>query len=599
MKLKRLIVENAYSFHKIDVQLDKYDLVQVTGVNKDEERKVTNEEESEISNNVNGVGKTNVYNAIIQALYSRDIYKTKKSFLKNMFTKGKFKIVLELAIEKVAYKIEYTNDACVLYKEGNQFISGRAGVTEFFENLIPFELFLNLTYISSTITFPFFTATPKEQKQFIELVFSDLNKFKDSIPKLKERLADEIKTKTTIKAQKEIYTEQANVEICSVMEVLELPEVEDTDTQRHDIKTRIQRLTEIEQEIQTIKGKLEKPVKEIAEPQISIAELQERIGKGKGLIEVIKQDITKLEKVSEESICTLCGAEIDVATNKKLLIEKKTYLETLNSTLDAVLLEIEEVEARKADYDKYLDKQKDREQLKGTLEGMVYNEAEYTGLVAQLLKLEQAQTRQNTQVKEAQAQRETAIAHNSKISRDVVAKKEAQEKLIELEKQSEKLENMITKLQLLIEICDKVIVGKQIPKRLEILERFINIELANFTSQYNVKLEMQNNKIKPSLIKHNQVYPITSASTGEKARINLSLIFAIRNILTRLNKEVYNINLLYVDEILGVLDFSGKHLLLKTLKMYDLNIFLVSHDYTFPDVQILNLVKTDNKTVIK
>ena len=110
---------------------------------------------------------------------------------------------------------------------------------------------------------------------------------------------------------------------------------------------------------------------------------------------------------------------------------------------------------------------------------------------------------------------------------------------------------------------------------------------------------MDKNKIKPNIIKENKVYPVENLSTGEQTRINISLIFAIRNILTRLRKELYNINLLYVDEILGVLDFSGKHLLLETLKSYNLNIFLVSHDYTFPNVELLNLEKKNNKTRVK
>ncbi len=598
MKLKRLIVEKAYCFDKIEVQLDAHDLVQVTGINKDEERKVNIDDETENYSNVNGIGKTNIYNSIIQALYSRDIYKTKKSFLKNMFAKGAFKIILELAIDNTDYTIEYTNETCILYKEKNVYLSGRAAVTDFFETLIPFELFLHLTYISSTITFPFFSATPAQQKQFIELVFSDLNKFKESIPKLKERLSEEIKTKATIQTQLEIYTEQANIDIDSLMTVVEVPEVEDISDQKHNIKTRIQRLEDINKDQQNIKNELSKSLKEVAKPSVGIKELQERQGKGKGIIEVTKTDITKLEKVSTDSVCTLCGSEIDIATNQKLLKEKETYLETLKTTLKTVRLEIEEAEAQEELYTKYQEKVTERKLLKDKLNGMVYDEQEYSALVAQVLKLEQAQERQSNLAKEAQEQREEAIAHNSKVKVDSASKKEAQEKLIDLEKQDTELTSTITDLKLLIEICDKVIIGKQIPKRLEILERFINIELANFTSQYTVKLEMINNKIKPSVIKEGKTYPVENISTGEKARINISLIFAIRNILTRLRKEVYNINLLYVDEILGVLDFSGKHLLMETLLKYNLNIFLVSHDYTFPDIELLTLLKDNNKTVI-
>jgi len=94
MKLIRLKAKNIYSFDKIDIRLDNHVLVQVTGNNLDEKRTVLTEEDSEVSQNVNGVGKTNLYNCIIQALYSRDIYKTKKSFLKNMFAICRVRILV-------------------------------------------------------------------------------------------------------------------------------------------------------------------------------------------------------------------------------------------------------------------------------------------------------------------------------------------------------------------------------------------------------------------------------------------------------------------------------------------------------------------------
>ena len=245
----------------------------------------------------------------------------------------------------------------------------------------------------------------------------------------------------------------------------------------------------------------------------------------------------------------------------------------------------------------YLKKLEKREKAIEQLKSISYDSNEYEGLIAQLLKLEQAQERQKETAKKVQEEREVAVSHNSKVEQLIKNREVAEKKLQEL--QDKDPTSTIETLKLLLEICDRVIVGKQIPKRLEILERFINIELANFTSQYTVKLDMQKDKIKPKVLKKDKIYPIENVSTGEKARINISLIFAIRNILTRLDKQVYNINLLYIDELLGVLDFAGKHLLIDTLKTYDLNIFIVSHDYTFPGIELLNLVKENNKTNVE
>jgi len=597
MQLKRLIAENVYSFHKIDIQLDDFDLVQVTGRNEDELRTVDNEEELIYNSSTNGIGKTNIYNCIIQALYSRDIYKTKKSFLKNMFTKGKFWIQLDLSIEKAEYRISYKADECILYKNESQYITGRAAVTEFFENLIPFELFLPLTYISTTISFPFFTATPNEQKQFMELVFADLNKFKESIPKLKERLAEEIKQKNKREAEKELYEEQASVEICELLPFPDTIELEDFSNELHSTKNRMNSLENIKKEVAVLTKLLDKPLKEVAKPEEDVLDLKEREGKGKGLIETVENEVKKLKRVSKDSICSLCGNEIDVPTNKKLLKEKEEELRKLEGHLVTIKTSLKNAQAQQMAYSEYQSKLETRREQKDKLNGLVYDEREYNNLIVQVQKIEQAQEIQVQRAKEVQEKREYAIAHNERVKQNIKQKEEAESKLETLAQDDKGAE--ITKLKLLIEICEKVIVNKQIPKRLSILERFINMELANFTSQYKVSLTMEKNKIKPSIIKNKKVYPIENTSRGERARLNVSLIFAIRNILVQLQKEIYNINLLYIDELTSTLDFSGKHLLLDALKAYKLNKFLVSHDYVFPNVELLNLIKKDNKTVVE
>jgi recombinational DNA repair ATPase RecF len=126
MKIKRLKAKNVYSFESLDIEFTN-SVVQITGKNLDEKR---------TEDSINGIGKTNIYNLIIQALYSRDVLKTKKGYLKNMFTKGDFKI--ELWIDD--YVLTYTKSECTLSENGNIILNGRKVITDFFENLIPFEL---------------------------------------------------------------------------------------------------------------------------------------------------------------------------------------------------------------------------------------------------------------------------------------------------------------------------------------------------------------------------------------------------------------------------------------------------------------------------
>ena len=68
---------------------------------------------------------------------------------------------------------------------------------------------------------------------------------------------------------------------------------------------------------------------------------------------------------------------------------------------------------------------------------------------------------------------------------------------------------------------------------------------------------------------------------------------AIRSLLSKLGGS--SINLLFLDEITGVLDDEGKEKLVEVLqKEHDLNVFLISHDFTHPLIDKISIVKNIN-----
>ena len=61
-----------------------------------------------------------------------------------------------------------------------------------------------------------------------------------------------------------------------------------------------------------------------------------------------------------------------------------------------------------------------------------------------------------------------------------------------------------------------------------------------------------------------------------------------------------SINLLFLDEITGVLDDEGKDKLIEVLQNEnDLNVFLISHDFTHPLIDKISIVKNDNISSIQ
>jgi DNA repair exonuclease SbcCD ATPase subunit len=578
MYISRVKAKNVYSFDEIDLNFSRFPVLQVSGQNLDEKR--ANED------SVNGIGKTNIYNLISQALYSRDILKTKKGYLKNMFSSGEF--VIEVWVDDLVVK--YSKSECTIHDGAEVMINGRKAVTEYFESILSYELFLPLTYISSTVYFPFFDATPKQQKDFITLVFADLLKMKDAVPILRENISElRVKLNGT-EGKKEIYKKLIEEEIEDEnIEVPELPELINYETKIKELDRKIREIEYAEArktELESI-GKPE----ETEDKSEEIKSIQERIWKGNGIIEIEEAELKKLVSLKDYSECPTCGAEIkyDASIEK----EKKVYIDKLINARDNLNVELVELKKHQEKYDEYV-KQLDA-YTKSQNELANIHLVDKQPLVAEIEELKLLERDQQELYENTKEQREKAIRINAERQAKRQAQHSAQIDLAALEKEEAEDKSVLKDIELLLEICDKTIVEKQIPKRLNILEKYINSELATFTSQYKVKLDMDD-KIRPKILKKGKEYPYENCSQGERGRINLALMLAIRIILEKLGKKVPN--LIFVDELLNIIDTGGKQLIVEALERLDANCFIVCHDYDF-DVPQIVLVKQDNKTIME
>ena len=98
----------------------------------------------------------------------------------------------------------------------------------------------------------------------------------------------------------------------------------------------------------------------------------------------------------------------------------------------------------------------------------------------------------------------------------------------------------------------------------------------------------------PATLRHNGYdIDINLLSNGERARVNISTLLAIRKIMQSLSKV--RINLLILDETIENLDIDGKEKLIEILLNEEhLNTLLVSHGFTHPLLEKINIVKENN-----
>ena len=91
---------------------------------------------------------------------------------------------------------------------------------------------------------------------------------------------------------------------------------------------------------------------------------------------------------------------------------------------------------------------------------------------------------------------------------------------------------------------------------------------------------------------------ILALSGGERARVNVATLLAIRKLMQSLSQS--RINLLVLDETIEALDVDGKEKLIEVLlKEESLNTILVSHGFSHPLLEKVHVVKRNNISTIE
>jgi len=85
---------------------------------------------------------------------------------------------------------------------------------------------------------------------------------------------------------------------------------------------------------------------------------------------------------------------------------------------------------------------------------------------------------------------------------------------------------------------------------------------------------------------------ILALSSGELARVNTATLIAIRKLMSSISKS--QINILFLDEVINVLDETGREKLVEVLLEEDLNTYVVSHGWTHPLLDKVEVVKSGN-----
>jgi DNA repair exonuclease SbcCD ATPase subunit len=125
------------------------------------------------------------------------------------------------------------------------------------------------------------------------------------------------------------------------------------------------------------------------------------------------------------------------------------------------------------------------------------------------------------------------------------------------------------------------------------LEELTNYYLAELSDgRFTLEFVVSNDKLNVQITDNGNIVDILALSSGELARVNTATLIAIRKLMSSISKS--KINILFLDEVIAVLDDAGREKLVEVLLEEDLNTYVVSHGWTHPLLDKVEVVKSGN-----
>ena len=572
----------------------------------------------------NGSGKSSIAMIIQEILFNKNVKGIKKTDILNRWAKGKqWSGTLDLTVDNKDYTIGVVRSGAqtkVKLIEDGVDISDHK-VLDTYKKIqeiigLDFEVFSQLTYQSSTDLLEFLKATDTNRKKFLINLFN-LQKYIEIGDKIKAK-ATQV-DRETVKLQGELKSIEDFLNTATIPEKQEpvpLPVVDETLQQKIGV---------LQQEIANYNETCKKIDKNnlyieefdmidfdsgMREPQEP--EFVEAYNTLKQDIAMLGRDIASFEKdLADIDIldkCPSCGQAIDTShqeamqddiqniLNKKIA-EKEKAMNQAREWSDG----IKQYHEDKLAFEKNKKSIERFEQLTQLIDKDLSRDYPDIGNIQEEVKSLQAEY--NAQLKaekDANDHNHGVASHNAKVDALLEQKEEFSIRQSAIKGDTISKHNQLNSLNILKKaFSTSGIVAFKLENLTKELEVSINHYLSLLSDgQFQVEFKLDKEKLNISVINNGIGTPIETVSGGEFSRIQTSILLAIRSLLSKLGGS--SINLLFLDEITGVLDDEGKDKLIEVLQTEpNLNVFLISHDFTHPLIDKISIVKNDNISSIQ
>jgi len=511
----------------------------------------------------NGASKSScILDSIVFALYGKPFRKTTKPNIVNSINKGELLVELYFSIGNREYKVVrgikpnifeiYCNNVLV-----NQDAKSK-DYQEYLEKYIlkvNYKSFINVVILGSARYNPFMQMPASDRRTIIEelldiQIFSSMNVLvKDKLSKIKEE-SNQLKysidlTKEKIELQKQNIEEYKQNKKEQILE-----KKSEIDKSKLQIKSLENDIVLIQKHIDILKSK-------IADKNSTESKKQKLISIETKLESNLKRIKKEKEFYNDHDNCPTCKQSIDhnfknnqIALGESKQQEIKRGLEKLDEEVNKIQLRLNEIELIN--------------------NNILNHQSEIVKINASIIAIQKYIKKEMSSILELTENFSNMEINNDKLNSLV-------EELKSLSSDKEELSNVKKYYDFSsVLLKDGGIKTRIVKQYLPIMNKLINTYLSkmNFFVNFNINENFE------EVIKsrHRDEFKYENFSEGEKLRIDLSILFAFRQIAKM--KNSVNTNLLIMDEILdGSLDLEGADQFFDLIDTLDqkTNIIVISH----------------------
>lgn len=566
-------------------------------------------------NGINGSGKSSIPAVLEDLFYNRNSRGVKKASLKNrLVATNKYSSSADFTVGNDNYTIRKetaSTTKVTLIKNGKDISGHTASQTyEIIRNLfnMDFATFTKLVYQSMNSNLDFLLATDSNRKKFLTslLGLEDYAKVAQNIKgEITIAKGDLTGLKATISSLERMVDKTAQGRE-SLLDKVEIPEVyipdvdvaaiqkqiEDANVKNYEIKVN----EENRRKLEVVESRARQIV-EPAQPEgfENFEQLKVSYQKGQRTLSELQGQINLLKVPSDT--CPTCGADLgnedqrDHILNELKILDKK-YTE-LHSTNLAEMKKIKTYSNYVDDLRKFKASEKEVNDLRASVNYDLPRELIDVGNLREILVTTNKEIADNARaIRVAEEHNHSVDLKNARVLAALENNEKALKEIKLHTTTLEKQEDYLAKLEVLNKAFGtKGLISYKIESVTKVFEELINEYLVLLSNgRFNLVFQIEDTKLALKVFDNGEEVEVQSLSSGEFNRLNTSTLLAIRKMMSAVSKV--DLNLLFLDEVVSVLDQEGKDTLIEVLlNEKDLNTIVVSHGYTHPLAETIQVAQ--------